>query len=70
MRIFDDFRDQRVIFREQEVAARPERMPTGVVDRQGENFGSAAHEAARQRREQRSGCFMDRRKLCHTWPAD
>ena len=38
MRFFDDFRDQRVVLREQEVATRPERMPPGVVDRQAENF--------------------------------
>jgi len=55
-----------MVFREQEVAARPERMPPGVVDRQGENFGSAAHEAARQRREHRSRFFMMGRKLRHT----
>ena len=66
MRIFDDFGDQRVVFREQEVAARPERIAPRVVDRQGENFGSAAHETARQRREQRSGCFICRR-VVHTW---
>ena len=34
VRFFDHFRDQRVIFREQEIRARPERMPERVVDRQ------------------------------------
>jgi hypothetical protein len=58
MRIFDNFSDQRVIFREQEIPARPERMPFGVVERQGQNLGSAAQETARQRREHCVGCFM------------
>ena len=68
MRIFDYLLDQRVVLREQEVATRPERMPCAVVDRQGENFGLPAHEATRQRREQRSWSFMVGRVLCHRWP--
>jgi len=70
VRIFDHFRDQRVVFREQEIAARPERIAMRIVDRQGENFWSAAHEATRQRREQRSWSFMGGRRVCHTWPQD
>ena len=69
LRFFDDFGDQRVIFREQEVAARPERMPLGVMDRQGENFRGAAHEAARQRRQHCGRCFIVW-KLRHRWPQD
>jgi hypothetical protein len=69
-RLLDRFCDQRVVLREQEIPARPERMPLGVMDRQGKDFGSAAHEAARQRREHRIGCFMIGRKLRHRWPAD
>jgi hypothetical protein len=70
VRIIDDFRDQRVVFREQEVTARPERMAVAIVDRQGKNFGLVAQQTARQRREQRSGSFMGCRESRHKWPTD
>ena len=65
MRIADYFLDQRVVLREQEVTARPERKACAVVDRQGKNFRLSAHEATRQRREQRSWSFMIGRVLRH-----
>jgi len=55
VRFFEHFRDQRVILREQEIRARPECVPERVVDRQGEDFGNAPQEAARERCEHRFG---------------